>query len=415
MDVTMDDKNNLFGLYSVENEPSTNSILNSPKGEESLFEELSRFVTGTEREKKRDALFSSPLDASLEERIEAFWKGTKDGLSRYLHRPHRGVEKGHHLLFLEGWSEGRRAHLPHQGPFASSGGFFFSWEGTGIVINPGREFLERFHSNGYSICDIDHVIVTENDEELFRDLLSIYQLNLKANRTTENPHFIRYTLERRVHERMAPSLKPVYKHERDMVRPFDLFVDSTNGESVELSPHVHLRYVPSKGQGEGGLHLFFDLFQKVGDPLSMCYLSRAPYSEKLKEMARGVDLLIAGFGHTGPYDLGKVEYSSDSLGFYGTLSLIDAIEPKLLVMTDFSGTEGDIRLEVAKKMRSELLQLGKGKTTVLPASSGLELNLVTLEVTCGLTGAALHRDEVKMLKAKEPFAPLTYLSDAFLL
>lgn len=33
----MDDKSNLFGLYSVENDT---------KSEESLFEELSRFVTG---------------------------------------------------------------------------------------------------------------------------------------------------------------------------------------------------------------------------------------------------------------------------------------------------------------------------------------------------------------------------------
>ena len=328
-------------------------------------------------------------------------------------RPKKKIEKGNHLFFLEGWSEGRRAQAPHQGPFQASGGFFFSWETTGIVINPGREFLERFHKAGYTVRDIDHVIVTENNDEHTRDLLALYHLNLKTNKTAEVPHFIHYTLERRVHENFAPFLKPVYKQERDMVRPFDLFLDSTNGETLELSPHAHLRYIPSKN--EGGLHLFFDLFRPVGDPLSLTYLSRAPYTEKLKEMCRGTDILIASFGQTSPYDIGKVELLTQSLGFFGSLSLAENAQPKLMLLADFAGTEGDIRLEVTKKIRSDLFQSGKGKSTVLPVSTGLDIDLSTLDVTCGMTGHPLHRDEVKVLKGKEAFAPLNYISDTFLL
>jgi len=402
----MDDKSNLFGLYSVENDT---------KSEESLFEELSRFVTGSS---SAPAVSTAPtvhdsLHISLEERVETFWKTSNDALARYALKSKKKIEKGNHLFFLEGWSEGRRAHAPHQGPFSASGGFFFAWESTGVVINPGREFLERFHKAGYTVRDIDHVIITENSEEHTRDLLAIYDLNLKTNKAAETPHFITYTLERRVHENFAPFLKPVYKQERVMVRPFDLFLDSTNGETLELSAHAHLRYIPSKN--EGGLHLFFDLFRTVGDPLSLTYLSRAPYSEKLKEMCRGTDVLISSFGHTSPYDIGKVELLADSLGYFGSLTLAENAQPKLMLLADFSGSEGDIRIEVAKKMRSDLFQSGKSKTSVLPVSVNLEIDFGTLDVTCGITGSSVHRDEVKVLKGKEPFAPLTYLSDTYLL
>jgi len=401
----MDDKSNLFGLYSVENDT---------KSEESLFEELSRFVTGTPTISSASTVETSQnaLHVSLEERVESYLKQSQDALLRYSLRPKKKGEKGNHIFFLEGWSEARRAQTPHQGPFQASGGLFFAWESTGIVINPGREFLDRFHKAGYTIRDIDHVIITENNEEHTRDLLAIYELNLKTNKAAETTHFIQYTLERAVHENYAPYLKPIYKQERDMVRVFDLFLDSTNGETLELSSHAHLRYVPSKH--DGALHLFFDLFRPVGDPLSLTYLSSAPYSEKLKEMCRGTDVLVASFGHTSAYDIGKVELLSHSLGYFGSLTLAENAQPKLMLLADFAGTEGDIRIEVTKKMRSDLFQSGKGKTSILPVSTGLEIDLGTLDVTCGITGLPLHRDEVKILKSNSAFAPLSFISDTFL-
>jgi len=124
--------------------------------------------------------------------------------------------------------------------------------------------------------------------------------------------------------------------------------------------------------------------------------------------------LVASFGHTSAYDIGKVELLTHSLGYFGSLTLAENAQPKLMLLADFAGTEGDIRIEVTKKMRSDLFQSGRGKTSILPVSTGLEIDLGTLDVTCGITGLPLHRDEVKILKSNSAFAPLSFISDTFL-
>jgi len=40
------------------------------------------------------------------------------------------------------------------------GGYFFCWEGTGIVVDPGFDFIDNLFLNGLSLADIDVVVVT---------------------------------------------------------------------------------------------------------------------------------------------------------------------------------------------------------------------------------------------------------------
>ena len=36
-------------------------------------------------------------------------------------------------------------------PSKTTGGFFFSVDGFGVVVNPGKHFLQRFHDTGHHI------------------------------------------------------------------------------------------------------------------------------------------------------------------------------------------------------------------------------------------------------------------------
>jgi len=42
------------------------------------------------------------------------------------------------------------------------GGYFLMWGGRGVVIDPGYDFLQNFYDEGFSIADIDAVVVTHS-------------------------------------------------------------------------------------------------------------------------------------------------------------------------------------------------------------------------------------------------------------
>ena len=40
------------------------------------------------------------------------------------------------------------------------GGYFLLWEGKGIVIDPGYNFIQNFYDQGFSLEDIDAIVIT---------------------------------------------------------------------------------------------------------------------------------------------------------------------------------------------------------------------------------------------------------------
>src|SRR5690606_25144065 len=85
--------------------------------------------------------------------------------------------------------------------------------------------------------------------------------------------------------------------------------------------------------------------------LHIGYLSGLAWSPLISHHLSYCDIILAAFGNTCVKDYSMVAYNEDSLGYFGILTLLQQQAPKLLLLTEFGGREGDIRLEVAKKMR----------------------------------------------------------------
>lgn len=74
---------------------------------------------------------------------------------------------------------------PHETRFRGShvpgGGYFLLWQGKGIVIDPGFDFIQNFYDEGFSVEDIDAVILThahiDHDDELSCILTLLYEWN----------------------------------------------------------------------------------------------------------------------------------------------------------------------------------------------------------------------------------------------
>jgi hypothetical protein len=66
------------------------------------------------------------------------------------------------------------------------GGYFLSWQGKGIVIDPGVHFTENFFIEGFRVCDIDAVAITHAHYDHTAALEAIYTLIYEFNDRIEN-------------------------------------------------------------------------------------------------------------------------------------------------------------------------------------------------------------------------------------
>ncbi|MCB1135605.1 MAG: hypothetical protein KDK78_04985 [Chlamydiia bacterium] len=142
----------------------------------------------------------------------------------------------------------------------------------------------------------------------------------------------------------------------------------------------------------------------------MSYVSGTAWTPALVPNLAGSDILIAGFGNTCQDDYSKMRYNSDCLGYFGTYSLMEQVAPKLLLCCEFGGREGDIRMEVVKKMRQEHAYGSKQQTVILPGDTGVCVDLRHLLLCCSVSRQLVDPSQVRVTKSDSAFGPLAYLS-----
>lgn len=371
----------------------------------------------------------------LDQSIKAFQKQQTERIAHYLEQFKKPLLNTHCLYFLHGWSNSTpNQQFPLTEHFRkSSGGYYLRWNGKGIVINPGMHFLENFHRQGLHIKDIDYVIVTGDHPNTYADIREIYALNYQLNQVSRELQLIHYYLNPKAYQTLSSTLKPHFKQERHTIHCLELFQDSPDVEQIELCEGIALSYFPL---GKGGsvrdvlakegisttpsacLGLRFDLCalehtDSSKTPLSLGYISGAPWSPLLGQHLELCDIMITGFGHTNPTDYTKLRYNEDSLGYFGTYSLLEEISPKLLFCSEFDGKEGDIRIEVVKMMRQQYATAypnARHTPTILPVDTQLYLDLLSMQIQCSASQTPIDPTQAHIVKCRDRFGHLQYLS-----
>ncbi len=342
------------------------------------------------------------------------------------------------LYYLNGWQVS--SSLPHlhnltfmENALQTTGGIFLRWNGKGLAINPGTHFLEQFHQKGLHISDIDFVIVTDAYPESYANVKEIYDLNYQLNKVNTELQIITYYFHHQAFQELSRFLKPHFRQERHSLHNLELFDDSPDVEKIELAEGFTLNYFLASASGERqadnqangekksttvgfGIRLdlrTLDLQANEKTNMRLGYLTHTPWHPLLAHYLGSCDILITGFGHTVANDYNKISYSTDCLGYYGTFTLAEEVLPRLLLCGEFSSRDGDIRLEVIQKMRTEFIDLIKNARhlpVILPASRGLLINLKNLQLKCPISQEWIEAKEAKVVKTAHSFGPLHYLS-----
>ena len=217
-------------------------------------------------------------------------------LSRYLERE-RSTCMTPRLVILNGWSDTNRSsptdlfpsqllhHLlkDNNEVTARCGGYWVQLGGLGIVINPGKWFVERFHAAGLHIWDIDHVIITDGNASASHDLERVWMLNKEINGLLKewelSPHVISYWLHPSAFERCAPTMRPSFRQERSTVHRLETFQDISAFETIELNETCAFDYSAATTQPDALSPLMIRLRQQQEDIQAgvVDYLAIPPY------------------------------------------------------------------------------------------------------------------------------------------
>lgn len=385
-------------------------------------------------------------EKALEDRIQSFQKQKAHYLNQYVKRARQRKQNlDNYLYVFNGWNnrpqgiqinadqeESSFAHfLLSNNMRKPTTGLYFKWNGKGIVINPGKNFLEQFHRANLNITDIDIVIVTQSDPDSYTDVKEIYDLNYQLNKVSTELQIIQYYLNHKTYFQLSHVLKPNFKQERNAIHNLELYVDSPDVEKIEITPEVTLNYFPTstkealtqhhtdKNQHSNinsSLGIRFDLKQPNSDgrkALKLGYISGTAWSPLLSHHLGHCDILFAGFGHTQINDFSKLNYNESCLGYFGTYSLYEEVKPRMLFSCEFDGREGDIRLEISKKIRQETAQHNhttENSQVILPADTGLFLDLKNLQIRCSVSDELVDPALVRVVKSGEAFSNLLYLA-----
>jgi tetratricopeptide (TPR) repeat protein len=419
----------------------------------SAFEELKKLAASSPNVTKdpvnrfidSELGIDSGMSQALEEKIKSFQLIQASQTNKYLQQAKQRTQQTDNCLYyLNGWpSQSLAANPYYTVPYflteqsrKPNGGIFIRWNGKGIALNPGPKFLENFHAQGLHLHDIDFVIVTGSQPDTYADVKEIYDLNYQLNKVNQHLHIIHYYFNHKAFQELSRLLKPHFKQERHTLHSLEIFLDSPDVEKVDLIEGITLNYFLASNR-EGYLHedleaknerhaksessLGIRLELKI--PVSQTqdkssvrigYIGHSAWHPLLAHHLGNCDLLITSFGNTTPNDFNKISYNQDCLGYYGTYTLLEEVAPRLLLSGEFSGREGDIRIEALQKIQNEYYrQLGTTQRqlpVLLPADTGLFVCLKSLKVKCSVSNSPVEPSQVRVIKVADAFGRLQYLS-----
>ncbi len=383
------------------------------------------------------------LDA-IDQQRRIFSKLKGDLLSQYLEKERKPKERKARLISMNGWGDqSKRIELYHQAPHSQkhvekifhsdesiekSGGFWISLGENGVVVNPGDHFLERFHKEELHIWDINHIIITEGNENASSELLTIWEFNKEINHMLSawgmEPHIIHYWLHPDAFDRYGASIRPIYRQEQNSIHRLDLFQNSDSHETVTLSTELQLLYMANQQKKSSYAIRLEGKRSAIYDHAVALFL-QTPWDALFTPLLQDAQIVVIGVGEIDFESITTLSYKEKTLGYAGALDLIASIystpqkSPQAILFSEYRMREGDFRIEAIKQLKVDAIRkiyekqavhISESNLCIIPSEESLSIDLddFILEKAPGL-GAPTSLSQIFALRLKGPFSKLQYL------
>jgi len=300
-----------------------------------------------------------------------------------------------------------------------SGGYYLRYNGQGIVIDPGYDFIENFSRVGGVLSDIDHIIVThahdDHAAELEALLMLVYQHN--TNKKESNIKQINLYLTTGTQRKFSGIIdlkNPAFAGVHTLNKPekgFEHRYRITDGATLTVLPTYHddvLTPDMSVGLGfefkvedkirrivfTGDSGLYPQKPNRLGKPEDYdndkagpglnTDTTKALYEQYPEPFINNPDLLIVHMGSIKEQEFHPPEYLKECdkeewyypnhLGLLGTLTMLHKIRPVAAVISEVDSELRGFYIELVNKMAQALHDsqkrdnAGIQKTFVIPGA-----------------------------------------------
>lgn len=358
----------------------------SPEAVARLAEKLEKLRTrkGTatylletiDKEKDRANRFRKVVEGIRGTEIVSSVQENKERIDYILSKPRTIGENDSYFFCLRKWNSYTPlvslSDAPRQG-----GGYFVAWNGKGLVIDPGINFLQNFLNSGYSISDIDAVLITHSHVDHTSDFEAILTLLQEVNdlrRTTGiDPHKPRIFLNIGAANKFMQLLSVSYENvgERVILDPGANHI-LFSGLTVTVCEAFHSDLYAPRGKCVG---LLFELRNEQRS-FNFGVTSDTGYASRLKDdfSRLSESMIVLHLGSVLEDEL-KLEGPTERiyrehLGIRGVFNIIYDVRPRLAVISEIGEELRDSICSLADNLRAVFPD-----TVILPADVGLKIDL----------------------------------------
>jgi len=286
-----------------------------------------------------------------------------------------------YFLFLRRWNSFTPL-LSETGEVKQGGGYFFVWDGTGIVIDPGIGFLQNLLSFGYSICDIDSIVLTHSHVDHTADLEAIltvlHELNSARIADHVDPHLISVYANIGVANKFMQLMSLSFDNISKLVvlSPSTQY-DITSQISINTHPGFHKDLYASKASCLGLAFTCSSEDKKVRFGITSDTGFSSDLSKAFSEMKDSMLILHIGSVLEEELDLGMQSdrIYEQHLGLKGTYNMIYEIRPKVAIISEIGEEMKDTILPIVEKLQKIFPSI-----STLPSDIGLKIDFSSFGV-----------------------------------
>lgn len=378
-----------------------NNCYNCKKCRIYYWKELGQLFLGKENDEKQARKYFPiwSLPDEVQKHLEPSL-GTSELYFSKIKREHVSKFKNKFLM-LKGMSSSTPAMLNNI--FDTSdyvgGGFFFNWNGYGVVVDPGYSFVRNLHHYGLSVLDIRAVIITHehidhnNDMRLLDDLhFSVARYDGKKG----NEHTIDWYMDAVSYD-IASTLcsnKAGFRKEANRLHCVSVgsTIEMQAGElSVTFFPTEHIR---TGDAGSYKKHTFGCHFCCTNDVQKrvITYTSDTRYFDQLLDYVKDADMVIANISGIYEDDYMQIKEKDTHLGYWGCYNLIKKCHekykqyPQFYFLSEFWNGKSDIRYDIVKCIKRELEEQGVTDVSIIPSETGMLYDIENCSIQCSECG-----------------------------
>lgn len=371
------------------------------------------------------------------------------------------------LIMMKGFSSSTPVLLNYakNTNFYSGGGFFIQWNGLGIAVDPGYMFVQNLHNCGFSVLDVDMVIVTHEHIDHSSDIRLLDDLHYNAaknyrdynydwnseddtySKNLQEEHKIHWYLDQVTCEEAVLLAKrgsgfdgecnELYcitmesGEADDIQQKFEGYAQVLKQSKIQIASNVslslfHTRHEIDYKQGDDVFfsHTFGCVFEcQTEDGESACigYTSDTSWQEEISkdmmEQFTECQIVIANISGIYEDDILLKKGKPRHLGYFGCYKIIDGLlrddksNLRLFLLSEFSNQITDIRYSVSRYLQSEVNRLaddcGREHPIIIPTEVGVTIDLNTFRIRC--TSCGSYVDSIKVLRPFDENKEIQYI------